>query len=638
MRTAVTGPAATPWILPASMFALVLTLLCCLPLQAQPSQESGTDAAAPAKPHKVSGSARHEAEHLYLEGAKAIQRDDLQTAQQDFAKASALNPRSLDYRTAEQIARTNLVTQLLQASDKAQILGNDLESQAKLQQAVALDPNNPAVLQHESLLGSSHASNETPNDTSSIQLAGSVALQPTTGLHSFHLHASGQQILQQVLSAYGITPTIDPSVKVTHTSFDADDVDYEHAARMVRLATGSFFVALDPKRVLVAKDTKENQDRFQREMLETVYLPGLTPEEAKSVGDMARVVFDAQQANVAANGTLTVRAPEGRLLALNHTLVGLLDGRAQVDVEVRLIAIDTSHTTNIGVQVPQQFSAFNVESEVQSIINNNQSLVQQIIANGLAPAGDLEAIVAVLIASGQVTSPLLNEAFGVFGNGLTLTGVTIPSVTANFALNSSETRMLEDVHLRLQDKDAGTITVGEKYPIETSSYSGLTSSSLSIPGVSTAGLSSELAALGLGGAAGGQQPIPQVQYQDIGLTLKLTPHILRSKDVTLDMELKLQALAGAALNNIPELTNRQFNATLTARDGQTTAFMSNLTKQESKAVSGVPGLSELPGFQSTTDTARQVSKSTLLILITPHVLRRAQTEVAGPAVLLPRHE
>ena len=110
---------------------------------------------------------------------------------------------------------------------------------------------------------------------------------------------------------------------------------------------------------------------------------------------------------------------------LNHTIVGLLDGKAQVDIEVRLIEIDTSRTLNLGVQLPQQFSAFNLESQVQGIINGNASLVQQIIANGLAPAGDLEAIVAVLIASGQVSSPLLSEAFGVFGGGLTLTGVTI---------------------------------------------------------------------------------------------------------------------------------------------------------------------------------------------------------------------
>jgi Flp pilus assembly secretin CpaC len=216
--------------------------------------------------------------------------------------------------------------------------------------------------------------------------------------------------------------------------------------------------------------------------------------------------------------------------------------------------------------------------------------------------------------------------------------VTVPGVTANLALNSADTRLLDDIHMRLQDKDAGTVTIGDKYPIQTSSYSGLTGSTASIPGISSAGLSSELAALGLGGASSTQQPIPQVQYQDIGLNFKITPHILRSKDVALDLELKLQALAGAVIDNIPELTNRQFNATVMAHDGRTTAFLSDLTRQESRAVSGLPGISELPGFQSTTDDTRQVSKSTLLILITPHILRRAQTEVAGPAILLPRHE
>ncbi len=587
------------------------------------------------QPHGSSSSARHEAERKYLEGAKAVEHNDLHGADDAFAKAAALNPANKDYAVAEQIARTNLVTQLLQQSDKAKLLGRADEANAKLLEASTLDANNPSVLQHEEDLV--HYAVTDPADNNGVQLGGSIALQPTKERHSFHIRGSGQTILQQVLTAYGLTPTIDPSVQVNHTSFDGDDLSYAQAAHLLQLATNSFFVALDPKRVLVAKDTKENRDRFQRLILETIYLPGVTTSEMTDVGNMARTLFDAQQTTPQANGTLTVRAPEARLAALNRTIADLLDGRSQVDLEVRLIEIDTSRTTNIGVALPQEFTAFNVEGEVQKIIGSNSSLVQEIVANGLAPAGDLEAIVAVLIASGEVTSPLLSEAFGVFGNGLTLTGVTIPGATANFALNSSDTRMLEDVHIRLQDKDAGTLIIGEKYPIETSSYSGLTGSSTSIPGISTAGLSSELAALGLSSSAATQN-IPQVQYQDIGLNLKVTPHMLRSQDVALDVELKLSALAGTTLNSIPELTNRQFTASLTAKDGRTTAFLSDLTKQETGAVSGIPGLSELPGFGSTTDDTRQLSKSTLLILITPRVIRREHTELAGPAVMLPHHD
>jgi general secretion pathway protein D len=184
----------------------------------------------------------------------------------------------------------------------------------------------------------------------------------------------------------------------------------------------------------------------------------------------------------------------------------------------------------------------------------------------------------------------------------------------------------------------GDVKIGEKYPIETSSYSGLATSSINIPGVSTAGLSSELAALGLGGAAGIQNPVPQVQYQDIGLELKVTPRIMRSNDVSMAFDLKLQALAGATVNEIPELTNREFQAIASAKAGQSAVFVSDLTKQESLAVSGVPGLSQLPGFQSTTDDTKTLQTTSLIIIITPRIVRHEHAELAGPAVVLTPHE
>ncbi len=596
-----------------------------------------TTPAVPPERHSVSVKEKHQAEKVYLEGARAVEKKDLEAALEDFRKAELLDPANQDYVTAAQIARANLVTQLIGESDKAQTLNRPEEARAKLMEASTLAPDNPSVLQHLDPGRGMELLRE--DDPDSVQLAPTVALQPANGRHSFHMHGTGQEILKQVLSAYGITPTIDPSVEVKRTSFDGDDVTYQEAARMLQMATDSFFVPLDPVRVLVAKDTKPNRDQFMREVMETVYLPGLTPTEMTDMGTLARNLFDAQQSTVQqGTNTLTVRAPQVKLTALNRTLADLLDGRSQIDLEIRLIEIDDSRTRNIGVQAPQQFTAFNVDSELNSVINGNSSLVQQIVSSGLAPAGDLAAIAAVLIASGQVSSSVLTQAFATFGNGLTLTGVTLPSVTANFALNASNTHMLEDVHLRLQDQDKGNLKIGEKYPIQTSSYSGLTGTSVSIPGISTAGLSSELAALGLSGASATQQAIPQVQYQDIGLELNITPRVLRSNDVNLDFDMKLEALAGSTLNNIPELTNRQFTMTTTAKQGQSAVFFSDLTKQEATAVSGVPGVSDLPGFGQATDQNRNVTTSTLLVIITPRILRREHTEIAGPAIVLPRHE
>ena len=102
----------------------------------------------------------------------------------------------------------------------------------------------------------------------------------------------------------------DGSLATKTISFDADDVDFAQAAHLLSLATDSFMVPLDPARVLIAKDNKENHDKYDRLSLETLRLPGLTPTEFSDMSNLARNVLGIQQAAVQPElGTLTVRAP-----------------------------------------------------------------------------------------------------------------------------------------------------------------------------------------------------------------------------------------------------------------------------------------------------------------------------------------
>lgn len=630
----------------AATLALLLSIDCvALPAQqaagappvAAPSSASTSEATvARAAP---SAKDKRAADKLYLRGAHAIEDKDLHAATRDFAQASQLVPDNSEYAAAAAIARAHLVTELVQEAEKARILGQEDVSRARLAEALKLDPQNPIVTQHiDDLAALSLAAPAT--DDPSAQIGEAIQLAPLAGKHSFHLRADGKSLLQQVLSAYGITPTLDSSVAAPALRFDAEDISYEQAAELLKLQTNTFFVPLDPRRVLVAKDTKENRDKYQRQLLETVYLPGLTATEMSDMGNLARNIFDAQQATVQpGRGTLTVRAPQARLAALNRSLADLLDGRSQLLLEVRLFEVAKTRTTNIGIQAPQQFTAFNVPSELNTVVNGNQDLINQIVSSGLASAGDTAAIVAILIASGQVTNSILNQPFATFGGGTTLTGLTLGTATANLALNASDSRALDHVQLRLQDQETATLMSGTRYPIIQSSYSSLSPTTPNIPGLNTAGLSSQLASLGLSASSLQQQPpIPQVQYEDLGLTFKATPHIQRKERVALKLDLKIQALAGGSLNGVPELTNRQFTTDVDVLDGESTMVSSSLTRSEARAVSGIPGLSEIPGFQSTTDRDDNLSQDSLVILITPHIVRQRHTQVAGPVILLPHHQ
>ncbi|MGB7188735.1 MAG: hypothetical protein WBD10_01235 [Acidobacteriaceae bacterium] len=602
-------------------------------------------AAFPPCAHAGKSSAASDADNarkLYLAGAKALENKNYSAAETDFTQAAALEPANPQYRAARDLIVSHHATALIQAAGKARLLGRSAQARADLLLAYQLDPKNPMIAQHIDEIAADSAPNSVNLHPQDESYGPPVTLAPGPATHSFHLRANSSTLLRQVLSAYGITATLDSSVSNTVVRMDVDNVTFDEAARMARLLTNTFFVPLDPKRVLVAEDNRENRARFQRLAYETVYFPGLDTAEITDMGLIARNVFGAHKATVSAShSTLAVRAPQPELAALNGTLSEMLDGHSIIQLEVRLYDIAKTRTLNIGVQLPQQTTVFNIPSELNSVISQNQALVQQIIASGLARPGDLGAIALALLATGQISgSSILSQPFAYFGGGLTLTGLATSGVTGNLALNSSESHVIDHITMRLQDKQESTIKAGERYPIITSSYSNFGGSSLSIPGLSSAGLSSQLAALGINPAAlesGLSQTIPQVQYEDLGLTLKVKPYIQKNRDVTLNLDLKITSLQGTSLNDIPILSSQDFATITTLRQGASALVVSNLSKQQSQAVSGVPGLSELPGFQSATNKQAQTDFSDLVIVITPHIIRLAHKQQAGRMFILPVH-
>ena len=621
----------------SSNYALALAAaLAVSPVVCAHAQGADTTQIPPQK--TPSARQQREAEKIYLAGAKALEHEDLKTAEEDFENATLLVPGNEQYRAAYEIARQHRATALVQAADKARLLGHTDEARSDLIQAFHIDPTNPMVAQHVDEIARDAAPDREPRSPEA-EAGGLIELVPAQTRRSFHLHTNANDLLRQVLSAYGLTPTLDSSIKSQSLRFDADDVDFNEAARMVKLVTNTFFVPLDPSRVLVAEDTKDNRTKFERLALETVYFPGLTSAEITDMGNVARNLFDAQQATVSqGNSTLTVRAPAEKLAVLNATLAEMLDGRSQIQLDVRLYSIAKTRTTNIGVQLPQTSTIFNVRSELNSLIANNQSLVQQIISSGLASAGDYAAIAAILVASGAVSGSVLSQPFAVFGGGETLTGVTVNPVTLNLALNSSDTRTIDQITVSALDQEEATIRAGTRYPIVTSTYSNLAGSTLGIAGLSSAGVSSALAGLGIGATGlSGSQTFPQVQYQDLGLTLKIKPHVQSGRDVALNLDLKIVSLAGGTLNGNPILDNQQYTANITLTEGASAVVVSDMSKQQSKSVDGVPGLSELPGFQSTTNAQKEQDVSELVIVVTPRLVREAHKEVAGRMFVLPVH-
>ena len=479
-----------------------------------------------------------------------------------YQRAAELDPSNPNYQLSAELARSHLVTALIQQAAKARILGDDSSERAALERALDLDPKNIQVTEHLREMGDDASrSEDAVLDFGGVgrtnSLGAGVELQPTPGVHTFHLHTDQRQIVQQVFKAYGLEATIDDSVRIVSVRFDLDQATFAQATKALALVTNSFYVPLDAHRALVARDTADNRRQYVREEFETIYLPGLTATELTDVTSVAKNVFDIQQVSSDQTaGTVLLRAPAKTLNAFNETVRQIMDGHSQVMLEVNMIQIAHTSDRNTGIQPPQSLTAFNVYAEEQSILNANQSLVQQIISSGLAAPGDTLAILGILLASGQASGGgILTSGSGaaLFGGGLTQSAFAPGPITANLNLNSSDSRELDKLQLHLGDGEAGTVRSGTRYPIQTSSFSGLSASLPNIPGLTGVGTSSSLAGL-LANLGGSVPNIPQVEYQDLGLTLKATPKVIRNNDVALTIDLKLNALAGSSINGNPILT------------------------------------------------------------------------------------
>ncbi|WP_035350167.1 type II secretion system protein GspD [Edaphobacter aggregans] len=628
----------------SSVTAFAIAVSVSLPAIAQelPAPAAASPATKAAVPPKPTTRQIHEAEDAYIAGARLLDRGDLTGAEAQFAKAAALNPSNPDYLQATALARSHRVTELVQQAGKARLLGQREKAQSLLAEARKLDPENVIVTQHDdpaALSAAFHPEVQATIDPSStpwIQqppaIAGPITLLPTAGTQTFEIRGDTRETIRQVLLRYGIRAVFDDSIKRQNLRFDVDNVSYAKASEILFEMAHVIAAPLDPHSVLVADDTSENRQRFERQLEETIYVPGSTPEQMKELGAVVQSVFDVKQVTVQNNaGNLVLRAPEDTLSAINLTLADLIDGGAEVLLDINIYAVDRTRQRNIGAQLPQQIGFYNVESEARNLVQSNQSLVDQAIAGGLIPANasDIEIALA-LISSGAAQSSLLSNTIGFFGGGLTQTGITTNgSSTFNFAMNSSDTRALDSIQLRVGDRQTGNFRSGTRYPITTSTYtSGLAGSGAALAGVTINGVS----ASSLVNQAT-SVTIPQIQYEDLGLTLKATPTVQKSGLISMKLDLKIEALAGAVLNNIPVLANRQYVSEVTVSDGETALLASSLTRSESAAVSGYPGLGELPGFQTATaDKITENDTSELVLLITPHLVRHRSSTVAGPRI------
>ena len=124
-------------------------------------------------------------------------------------------------------------------------------------------------------------------------------------------------------------------------------------------------------------------------------------------------------------------------------------------------------------------------------------------------------------------------------------------------------------------------------------------------------------------ASGGAAPAQQVEREEVGIKLSITPLINADGYITTIIKPEVSSIIGFKGENedLPVVATRQASTTVRLKDGGSVIIGGLLSEEKTELVSKVPILGDIPGlglfFQHTGST---ISKKDLVIEVTPRIL------------------
>ncbi|HEV2689509.1 MAG TPA: type II and III secretion system protein, partial [Bryobacteraceae bacterium] len=211
----------------------------------------------------------------------------------------------------------------------------------------------------------------------------------------------------------------------------------------------------------------------------------------------------------------------------------------------------------------------------------------------------------VSFVKSRFLNPSIPAGFGqflTFGGGASLVGIGITSAQlfANVAKSSATTLLNSEVVA--MDGLPSTLHVGDKYPIITNGYFGASTGSGRV-----------------------FTPPPTFNFEDLGLVLKVTPHVHGTDEVSLDVDAEFKLLGAGAVDGIPIISNRKYESKIRVRNGEWAVIAGLMSGSEARTITGMPGMTSVPFLRS---NKISTDHSETLIVLKPHLLILPPSESA----------
>jgi general secretion pathway protein D len=151
--------------------------------------------------------------------------------------------------------------------------------------------------------------------------------------------------------AFGINVLFDPALKDQDLAIELRDVTAQTSLETLMRAAGHFYKVVDEHSIIIAADNAQNRKTYEDLVIQTFFLSNA---EVKDVLTLLRSLIGAK--NIATNEQLnavTIRDTADKVKVAQRMIEGIDKSRSEVIVDVELIEVDTKKLREIGVSLSE---------------------------------------------------------------------------------------------------------------------------------------------------------------------------------------------------------------------------------------------------------------------------------------------
>lgn len=312
---------------------------------------------------------------------------------------------------------------------------------------------------------------------------------------------------------------------------------------------------------------------------------------AQSTGGKGKATIEADEGT----NSLIITAEADVMSSLQAVIERLDIRRAQVLVEAIIVEIVSSKERNLGIQwmFSNSSGAYGSSSMGDGLLGRTAAAAFGIIDTAATTATTVDPRLALGSALANTKGQILGV--GRIGDNFSFNAVL------NALYQNTDANILSTPSLLTLDNEEASIVVGQEVPFKTGSYTST------------------------GNASAVSSPFETIQRQNVGLTLKVTPHINEGDSLVLEITQEVSSLTGAAstVNASDVITNqRKIESKVLADNGQVIVLGGLIKDDVQETAQKVPLLGDIPWlgrlFRSTASTK---VKTNLMVFLRPVIVR-----------------